>query len=110
MQTLSLKNLQPWLSPWGEWLVWAAPYAGARSVRVTSVVRSRARQAALYRLFLAGRSKYPVARPGRSQHEYGLAWDMVTVPYSALYTLGSWWQQVGGRWSRKDPIHFAAPR
>lgn len=110
MQSLSLTNLQPWLSPWAEWLVWAAPYAGARSVRVTSVVRSRARQVALYKRFLHGLSKYPVAPPGRSQHEYGLAWDMVTEPYSVLYTLGSWWQQVGGRWSSNDPIHFAGPR
>ena len=109
MQTLSLSNLQPWLRPYAEWLLSAAPSAGARSARVTSVVRSRARQQALYNRFLAGRAQFPAAPPGRSMHEYGLAFDMVTVPFSALDTLGGWWNQVGGRWSPTDRIHFSVP-
>jgi len=109
MQTLSLSSLQPWLRPYAEWLVWAAPYAGARSVRITSVVRSRARQRQLYNRFLAGRANFPAAPPGRSHHEYGLAWDMVTEPFSALDTLGRWWNQVGGRWNPSDRIHFSVP-
>ena len=106
MQTHSLSSLQPWLQPYAEWLVSVAPYAGARSVRITSVTRSRARQAALYSRFKAGRAQFPAAPPGRSLHEYGLAWDMVTEPRSALRTLGDWWNQVGGRWSPTDTIHF----
>jgi len=107
VQGLNVLNLQSWLSPYAKWLVSVAPYAGARSVRVTSVRRSRARQQQLYNLRLAGSHPYPVAPPGRSMHEYGLAWDMVTEPYSALYTLGGWWQEVGGSWNRSDPIHFS---
>jgi len=102
----SLKRLQPWLMPYAEWLVWAAPYAGARTVRITSVTRSRAQQRALYRRFLAGRSRFPAAPPGRSKHEYGLAWDMVTEPFSVLDTLGGWWKQLGGTWNPSDRIHF----
>lgn len=102
----SLRRLQPWLRPYAEWLVWAAPYAGARSVRITSVTRSRAQQAALYRRFLAGRSQFPAAPPGRSKHEFGLAWDMVTEPYSVLPILGRWWNEVGGTWHPSDVIHF----
>jgi len=107
--THSLLNLQPWLRPYAEWLLSAAPYAGARSVRITSVTRSRGRQRALYNRFLAGRAQFPAAPPGRSHHEYGLAWDMVTEPFSALTTLGGWWNQVGGRWSPSDRIHFSVP-
>ena len=109
MEAHSLRSLQPWLRPSAEWLVWAAPYAGARSVRITSVVRSRAKQRALYARFKSGRAQYPAAPPGRSMHEYGLAWDMVTEPYSALTTLGGWWNQLGGRWHKSDRIHFSIP-
>lgn len=108
MTGTSLRSLQPWLQPYASWLVSAAPYAGARRTRVTSVKRSRAQQSSLYKRFLAGLSSYPVAPPGSSKHEYGLAWDMVTEPYSALYTLGAWWRQVGGTWNKSDPIHFEA--
>lgn len=71
--------------------------------------RSRAQQSLLYRRYLSGRATFPAAPPGRSKHEYGLAWDMVTEPYSALYTLGAWWRQLGGTWGgERDPIHFEA--
>jgi len=106
MTSHSLKGLQPWLVPYAEWLVWAAPYAGARSVRVTSVTRSRAQQQALYNRFLRGESRFPAAPPGRSKHEFGVAFDMVTEPFSALDTLGAWWKQLGGRWFPSDRIHF----
>lgn len=103
----TLRSLQSWLRPYAAWLLSLAPYAGARTVRVTSVKRSRALQRSLYASYRAGRSSYPAAPPGTSQHEYGLAWDMVTEPYSALYTLGAWWTQAGGQWGgEKDPIHF----
>jgi len=102
----SLTRLQPWLTPYAEWLVWAAPYVGARSVRITSVTRSRAQQALLYRRFLAGQSRFPAAPPGRSMHEFGLAWDMVTEPFSALDSVGALWKLVGGTWSPKDRVHF----
>jgi len=109
MQSKSLDGLEPWLRPYARYLVSLAGYAGARSVRITSVRRSRAAQAALYARYLQGRSRFPAAPPGRSLHEQGIAWDMVTEPYSALWTLGSWWQQMGGTWGgNSDPIHFDA--
>lgn len=108
MNSTSLSGLEPWLRPYADWLLSAAPYAGARSYRVTSVRRSRAQQQALYNNWLAGRSTFPAAPPGRSKHEFGLAFDMVTEPFSALHTLGAWWTQLGGEWSKSDPIHFAA--
>lgn len=104
----SLSLLQPFLQPYASWLISAAPYAGAKSVRVTSVWRSRAEQQQLYNNYLAGRSSFPAAPPGSSKHELGLAWDMVTEPFSALNTLGAWWTSIGGEWSKTDPIHFAA--
>lgn len=106
----SLASLQPWLQPYAKWLLSVAPSVGARSLRVTSVKRSRAQQVSLYRDFLAGRARYPVARPGTSKHEYGLAFDMVTEPYSALWPLGELWKKAGGFWSASDPIHFESPK
>jgi len=102
----STASLHPALKQKAKYL-WAwAPAAGARSVTVTSARRSRAQQTALYQKFLAGKSQYPVAPPGSSKHEHGLALDIVTVPYDALYTLGRWWKSIGGTWSTSDPIHF----
>jgi len=109
MQTFSLSNLQPWLQPYARWLVSVAPLLGARSVRITSVVRSRARQQQLYNRFLAGRAQFPAAPPGRSMHEYALAWDMVTEPFSVLPSLGALWNRAGGRWHASDKIHFSLP-
>lgn len=105
----SLGTLEPWLEPWARWLVSLAPYAGATSARVTSARRSRASQRELYENYLRGKSAFPAAPPGRSLHEFGRAWDMVTAPYSALWQLGSWWREVGGTWGGdRDPIHFEA--
>lgn len=109
MQSHSLSSLQPWLQPYAQWLVSVAPLLGARSVRVTSVVRSRGRQRQLYNRFLAGRAQFPAAPPGRSMHEYALAWDMVTEPFSVLPSLGHYWNLVGGRWHKSDEIHFGLP-
>jgi len=106
VQTHSLSSLEPWLRPYAEWLVSVAPYAGARRVRITSARRSRARQQQLWDRFKRGQAQFPAAPPGRSLHEYGLAWDMVTEPFSALTILGDWWNQVGGQWSPTDEIHF----
>lgn len=104
----SLGTLEPWLQPWARWLIAHYP-AG---ITITSTRRSRAKQTALYRRYLAGKHPYPVLPPGRSMHEYGRAWDMVTHPYSVLYQLGPIWRSVGGRWGgESDPIHFeAGPR
>lgn len=75
------------------------------TVRVTSGVRSSERQRELYAN--RGTSPYPVAPPGRSQHEYGLAVDLVAKPYEFQNFLVDWWLSAGGYWSADDPIHFA---
>jgi len=51
---------------------------------------------------------YPVARPGLSRHETGLAFDLVVTPMEALTPLGHLWERIGGRWGGRfgDPIHF----
>jgi D-alanyl-D-alanine carboxypeptidase. len=73
--------------------------------RVTSTVRSRAEQERLY----AGRAhnRYPVARPGTSAHERGLAFD-ISAPEWALTMAGLMAPTWGLRWSAADPVHFQA--
>jgi LAS superfamily LD-carboxypeptidase LdcB len=71
---------------------------------VTSVYRSFTEQLALYRN--RARNPYPVAPPGSSKHNYGLAWDMVG-PRQQLENAGRVWQSWGGTWGgQADPIHF----
>ncbi len=73
------------------------------AVPITSGYRSPARQAALY----ANRhnNPYPVARPGTSRHELGLAVD---VPLSFVPRLLSVSAQVGlcHPYPVTDPVHF----
>lgn len=101
----NIAQLRPELQFGFKLLLKSAAAIGA-TVRVTSTVRSRAAQAALYANFLAGKSQYPALPPGQSMHEFGRAFDIVTTPYNALYTLGALWKQAGGGWDPSDPIHF----
>jgi LAS superfamily LD-carboxypeptidase LdcB len=74
---------------------------------VTSGLRSTADQARLY----ANRATNPnpVAVPGTSKHERGLAVDL-SVPPGYEKAFADLWQQLGGRagyyFSRSDPVHF----
>lgn len=114
----SLDALVPDLRPFASALVDAANRAGF-GVRVTSTRRNHAEQKRLYSDFLAGSSKYPVAPPGHSSHEYGWAFDCVpavieTQPKLALKQLRAMarlWKSWGGAWggSFRDPIHFELP-
>jgi hypothetical protein len=91
--------------------------AGAQSLdpafRITSACRTRAAQTALYAAYLRGESVLPVAPPGRSLHELGLAVDISRGrdPYSdeLLAALGQWWTSAGLGWSPTDPVHFQLP-
>lgn len=108
--TNSLSGLRSFFRPWARDLVDVASRAGVLP-RVTSTLRSRTYQARLYRDYLAGRNPYPVAPPGASAHELGLAFDMVTSPMRALTDLGSVWEGWGGVWGGRfgDEVHFEFP-
>lgn len=102
-----LEGLEPALRPWAEYLVQLGQQHDP-SLTITSVRRSSAEQARLYRRYLAGQSQFPAAPPGRSFHEYGRAWDMVGRP-EVLRWLGAIWQSWGGTYGGEvDPIHFQA--
>src|SRR6266481_7700697 len=86
-------------------LVLAAGRAGLLP-RITSTIRTNSEQRRLYNRFLAGQAGYPVAAPGYSAHEYGMAFDMVVSPMEALADVGYTWQTWGGGWNPGDAIHF----
>jgi hypothetical protein len=90
----------------GYYAGWLYTFARAQGLdpRVTSVRRTSAQQEALYRRYLAGQSQFPAAPPGRSLHERGLAFDMVTKDQGR--TTGPIWNQMGGRWSPSDWVHY----
>ncbi len=73
--------------------------------RVTSGYRSTKKQAWLYNRYLQGLQPYPVAPPGTSDHEYGLALDVVSTDTAKLVALLS---SVGLFWAGPDdPVHFS---
>jgi D-alanyl-D-alanine carboxypeptidase len=96
--------LDPRLQPWARWLISLWPYG-----QLTSTLRTREEQTALYSAYLAGASRYPAAPPGHSKHELGLAFDYV-APSAVLSELGAVWKSYGGNWGGDgdDPIHFEA--
>lgn len=100
-------GLRPELRAAAKWLF---DYAHARgwNPRVTSVYRSTATQARLYRRYLAGLSPWPAAPPGTSRHEFGLAFDMVVEPLEKSRELGGLWERMGGYWGGRfnDEIHY----
>lgn len=73
--------------------------------RVTSAYRSPAKQAQLYQRYLAGLQPYPVAPPGTSDHETGMALDVVSTDLPKLVALLT---SVGLFWGGpSDPVHFS---
>lgn len=70
---------------------------------VTSVFRSYSEQLQLW--LTRSRNPFPVAPPGKSKHQLGLAWDM-TGPPDKLREAGRMWRAMGGKWYDSDPIHF----
>jgi len=82
------------------------------SAYLESARRSKKKQRDLYRAWRAGRSRFPAAVPGSSKHERGLAVDLGGLSSRQLAKLGHVWENWGGRWGgrfrRRDPIHFEA--
>lgn len=104
-----LGDLDPDLQPWANLLLAYAIDVGLSPV-VTSTLRSVEEQTAAYIRWKTGLSKYPAAAPGRSAHEFGLAFDVVAAD---LGFLGFVWESWGGTWGGRmhpiDPVHFEAP-
>lgn len=103
-----LRQLDPKLRPWAEWLVGLAVAQGW-DVEVTSVYRSVKEQAALRREWLAGARRLYAAPAGCSQHNYRLAFDLWVKDDSTgsrARALGGAWNQAGGSWVVSDPVHF----
>jgi len=90
--------LQPYAESFYRWCEWSG-----LQPRVTSVRRSAAQQEALYAKAQKGDSIFPAAPPGRSLHQLGLAFDMVTA--NPKY-VGANWKRLGGFWSPTDWVHF----
>lgn len=93
-------QLHPQLAPYAQYLVAHMPGA-----QVTSVYRSPTDQLRLWHN--RHNNPYPVAPPGRSLHEYRLAFDVV-APREVLHWAGAVWRSWGGTWSPSDEIHFQA--
>lgn len=75
------------------------------SARITSGFRSPQKQAQLYQRYLQGLMPYPVAPPGTSDHERGLALDVVSTDIDQLVSLLT---SVGLYWAGpSDPVHFS---
>jgi D-alanyl-D-alanine dipeptidase len=77
-------------------------------LRVVSGLRSTAQQAVLY----ANRASnpLPVAAPGTSKHEQGLAVDLAFTGRTSWAEIGAMGESLGlkwgGRFTKKDPVHF----
>jgi len=108
----TLNELDYRLVPWAKWLLEVGRYYDPRLV-VTSGFRDMAKQKTLHDRWLRGESRIPAASPGRSLHNYGLAFDLARLgvdPFRdpLLEWLGSLWSHVGGVYGQAaDPVHFA---
>jgi len=82
--------------------------------RITSGFRSISEQQILFdrrQAVLAGRlppsaQRFPVARPGSSAHNFGLAVDFVVDSHADW--LGAVWANQGFPWTARDRVHFGA--
>lgn len=105
MSLSRLSGLDPRIRPWARYTVDLGEYYGLTPT-VTSGYRSIRRQAELYRN--RATNPYPVARPGTSAHNYGLAWDS-SVPAAQW----PWWTSlrrwVGWHVPDGDRVHAELP-
>lgn len=113
----STATLDPRFRPYADFILQVAQQNNLRP-QVTSTRRTRGQQETLYARYLAcerGKQQaqplrcLPAAPPGTSDHELGLAIDLVVggdFRSAAQFALGRWWVSVGGLWSERDPVHF----
>jgi hypothetical protein len=104
-----LWSLKAAFRPYAKALVDVMTKAGANP-NVTSTKRSVATQAKLYKAWVEGRSPYPAAPPGSSQHGKGLAFDVTIADMKQMEIFGRLWESLGKgfRWGGRfgDPVHF----
>lgn len=85
-------NLPAWAAQYGVW------------AEITSAYRSPAQQKKLYALYKQGLMPYPVARPGTSAHEKGLALDIATNNRAIINKIMTY---LGFSWGGfRDPVHY----
>ena len=103
----TLRTLDPSLIADAEQFVDWLKGLGIR-VTVTSARRSRAKQAALYKRYQMGQSRYPAAPPGTSKHELGFAFDLGLTPPVYAQAGKVWEQYAHGTWGGRfnDEVHF----
>lgn len=107
----SLRGLTPEMrAAWSLLLQQLRRHFGPIRYRLTSTVRSRAEQGALYRRQGAQGLAAP---PGRSKHERGRAIDAVFEGFAENNIPGQFWKALGGRWGgdfrSNDWVHFEDP-
>lgn len=102
----SLRTLDPRVRSIAAWFVRALTRGGVR-VTITSTRRSLDTQRKLYADYVAGRSRYPAARPGTSTHGIGIAFDLHLDP-PVYREAGQLWESLGFTWGGRfnDQIHF----
>jgi len=110
-----LNSLDYRLVPYAKYLYQIGKHNDGRLV-VTSARRSIEKQRRLWNDYQRGISKIPAAPPGRSQHQFGLAFDIARIGKDPLQDpllawLGQIWESWGGRWGGiRDPVHFGTKR
>lgn len=105
--SIQLRGLSPSVRTHAEYTLSWADYYGI-PVTITSTYRSWNEQEALYREFLAGRSRWPANPPGLSSHNWGLAFD--SVVRSADQENWNWLRRALGWYvPPNDEIHAAVP-
>lgn len=110
---MQLRGLARGVRERARWALDVAEYYGL-DVEVTSTFRSWQTQAALRRKFERGLHPYPVAKPGESAHNYGLAWDsVIRGRWAGDESARRWWDAVreyaGFQVPSNDRIHAGVP-
>ena len=77
-----------------------------KTVEVTSAVRDTAKQTELYQAYVEGKSKFPVAPPGSSKHEKGLAVDISQGVADEMDRMGLLRKYGLSRPVANDPVHL----
>ncbi len=105
--SIHLRGLAPSVRSHAEYTLEWARYYGIE-VLITSSYRSWNEQQALYTKWLEGRSRWPAAPPGRSAHNWGLAFDSYVEPHHQA--AWDWLRRaLGWHVPVNDEIHAAVP-